>query len=181
MRSVLKIVPQLFHLSEGIGMELKKVLGRTALALVAGGILAAASVSAASAADGYRLWPASGGNISTTGYGSTVWANGQWRLYDTGGGPRSYLDSYTWYANADDHKKYAHFYTQFNTYGAWNSYEGAETGHSSTTSGSWLYANTGINRTASNQFRAHVRVCLDIPFRSDPCSDYTDTASSYWS
>ncbi|GAA1381821.1 hypothetical protein [Catellatospora chokoriensis] len=162
-------------------MEKKSFFARAGLALLAGGILAAGSVSAASAAGEYRTWPNGGGYVAVSGYGSQVNGNGQWRPYDTGSGPRSYLDANVWYTNADDHKKYAHFWTQFNTYGAWNSYDDAETGHSSTTSASWLYANTGLNLTASNQFRAEARVCLDVPYRTDPCSGWAYSASSYWS
>lgn len=139
------------------------------------GFLAVVASSVAHAKGEYKYWPSSG-SISVSGYGSTAWAYGQWRVADSSAGTRSWLDSYTWYVNADDHKKYAHFQTRVSTLpgGPFNYYAEAETSHSNQQSGQWLYANTAVSPSHSYA-RAHVRVCLDIPFRTDPCSGFVIT------
>jgi hypothetical protein len=155
-------------------------LGRLAAVAVVGVFLSVAGAQLAVAKGEYKYWPSSG-NLSVSGYGSTAYARGQWRVADSSNGTRSWLDSYTSMSNADDHRKFTHFQTQSATSsgGPWSLYAESGTVHSNNENWEWLYANTGVNPSGSYA-RARVKVCLDIPLRSDPCSGYAVTgATSY--
>lgn len=167
-------------------MMVGKALSRLCLgvAVVAvGGFLAVSSGSGAFAKGEYKYWNSESNPLKVTGYGSTVYGYGQWRVTDGSGGTRSYLDARLWYSNADNHKKYADLETQTNVTPAgaistsFFPYENRETPHSNVTSKTWHYANTGIH-SWGDKARAAIRLCIDIPLRSDPCSGKTLTAST---
>lgn len=163
-------------------MMIRQTLWRVAgitLAIGVGAVLAVGGASAALAKGEYKYWPSSG-DISVSAYGSTAYAHGQWRVADSSGGTRSFLDSYTTYNNADNHKKYALLQTQVgsSSSGPWTNWYADETAHSANTYWEWLYADTSVSGTSS-WARAGVKVCLDIPFRSDVCTNsFTYTGST---
>ncbi len=163
-------------------MTTRSFMGRLAGAAVAaavGSALAFGITSTAFAKGEYKYWPSSG-NITVSSYGSTAYANGQWRVADSASGTRSFLDSYTTYSNGDDHKKYALLQTQVGSKstGPWTDWYAAETPHSANTYWEWLYANTSVSGSSS-WARAGVKVCLDIPLRSDVCTNsFTYTGST---
>lgn len=159
-----------------------------ALAIIAGGVLAVGASSVAQAKGEYHYWNSSGNPLSVTGYGSTAKAYGQWRIADGSGGTRSFHDSYTWYSNADNHKKYSAMETWVNAgicyspdytscTASYYYFAYDETSHSNVTSWEWLYADTGVSGSA-DYARDAAYVCLDIPLQPDPCSGPTYTTGS---
>ena len=160
-------------------MLARRLVGATA-ALATGCAMSLGAAAVAQAKGEYKYWNSSSNPLVVTGYGSTAKAYGQWRVADSSGGTRSFLDSNTWYSNADNHKKYATLdtyvnsgyciqpnYTSCSVAYYWYAYD--ETSHSNSTSWTWLYADTDIPIEASYA-KALVHVCLDIPLRPDPCS-----------
>jgi hypothetical protein len=150
------------------------------IVLTIAGAIVLGSASFGYAKGEYKYWPTSGGNITVTAYGSTVYAHGQWRVADSPAGTRSWLDSLTSYYNADDHRKYATFITQVgNTaFGPWADHAGDNTNTSNVTSWQWLYADTSVNG-ANSWARAKVKACLDVPFLPNPCGpSWTYTGST---
>lgn len=172
-----------------IGSSLARRAVAALVAVAAGGALAVAAGSAAQAKGEYKYWNSSSNLLVVTGYGSTAKAYGQWRVADSSNGTRSFLDSNTWYANADNHKKYAYFETWVNSgyciqpnytscSVAYYAYASAETAHSNNGNWEWLYANTDIPANASYAKAGIIRVCLDVPFRTDPCSGGASTTGT---
>jgi hypothetical protein len=163
-------------------------IARAAIAVAAGAVLALGAASVAEAKGEYKYWNSASNPLYVSGFGSWAKAYGQWRVADSSNGTRAFLDSYTWYNNADNHKKYAWTRTWLNSgYCAAASYlsctasyykgASAETPHSNRAAAEWLYASTGLSGSA-NYARAEVRVCLDIPLRGDPCSGSAFTSGT---
>ncbi|MEU7076002.1 hypothetical protein AB0B30_38415 [Streptomyces narbonensis] len=136
-----------------------------------------------------------GNSISTplkvSGYGSTGYAYGTWKVYHSSNGTRSQLVSYSRLTNADDHKVYVELGTQVNTgycYQASNmtctqqywDHASVETAHHSSKSYVYKSASTGVHNEAGYA-RGKVRAGLDVPWRPDPLTgwSYTDGGDKY--
>ncbi|MFJ6940002.1 hypothetical protein [Streptomyces sp. NPDC101132] len=139
-----------------------------------------------------RTWNPSSTPLKVTGYGSTGYAHGTWKVHNTSNGTRSEVMSYTKLSNADDHKVYVVLGTQVNagyctqvskymtcTQKYWD-HASAETGHHSSSSYIYKTASTGVSNEA-DYARGKVRAALDIPWRSDPMTgwSYTDGGDQY--
>ncbi|GAB1640189.1 hypothetical protein [Krasilnikovia sp. MM14-A1259] len=162
-------------------------VGTAILTVAAGAALASAAASPALAATKgtWVNWNSSSAPLTVKGYGSTAKGYGKWRVVDNSQGTRSYTSGYYWYANADNHKKYGAMVSQSNAgvcyapqytscTAAYYNAGSAESTHSNVTGGQWLDFSTAAAFNG-NYARAAEQVCLDVPFRSDPCSGYTYT------
>ncbi|WP_223874317.1 hypothetical protein [Salinispora mooreana] len=158
------------------------------MAVVAvGGFMALSSGTGAFAnttfKDEYKYWQSESNPLKVSGYGSTVYGYGQWRVTDNSSGTRSFLDARLWYSNADNHKKYAELETQANVTPAgaisaqFFPHAIKATPSSNYTSKTWNYVNTSVHSWGTKA-RAAVVVCLDIPNRFDPCSGESITGST---
>lgn len=165
-----------------------RLLARAAALLGFGIALSLVTAGAAEAKGEYHAWNSYGNPLVVSGYGSTAKAYGQWRIADGSGGTRSYHDARVTYSNADNHTKYSKMSTytnsgyciapQYTTCSqSYYFFASASTPHSNVGGWQWLYANTGLNSTASFA-RDAAYVCLDVPWRPDPCSGPTYTAGS---
>ncbi|MEV0269761.1 hypothetical protein AB0H43_13355 [Hamadaea sp. NPDC050747] len=150
---------------------------RLLMAAAAGVGLTALSATAAHAVGEYHYWKSSSSPLTASGYGSTAKAYGQWRLASGTGGVTSYLDSRVWYTNADNHTVYSTLVTEVNcasVCGTWSWWDDSETSHfNQPSTWKWVYANTSTDPGSSTQARARVNVCIDVPVRVDPCSEWT--------
>ena len=169
---------------------LRRVAG-SVIAVAAGFAFAIGAASVAQAKWEYHDWNSAGNPLIATGYGSTVQAYGKWRIADGSNGTGSFLDSYTYLYNADNHKKYATEDTLVNAgicfapeytscQQSYYEYQYTETNHSNASgTWDWLYANTGLPATA-DYARAAAKACIDVPFRTDPCAGPSYTTGSQY-
>lgn len=167
---------------------LRRAVEITAIAVLAVGVLPAA----AQALGAERVWNTQSNPLKVTGYGSTGYAYGTWKVANTSNGTRSIVSSYSKLSNADDHKVYVDLETQVNagycaqvskymscTQKYWD-FDSAETGHHDNRSYTYKSASTGVSGDA-DYARGKVRARLDIPWRSDPETgwSYTDGGDKY--
>ncbi|MEU3162594.1 hypothetical protein ABZ753_35250 [Streptomyces griseoincarnatus] len=167
---------------------LRRAVGASVIAVIAVG----AVPTTAQALNAVRTWNASSNPLKVTGYGSTGYAYGTWKVYNSSNGTRSLASTYSKLSNADDHKVYVELETQVNasycvqaskymscTQKYWD-HDSDETDHHSSRSYTYKSASTGVSGSA-DYARGKVRARLDIPWRSDPATgwSYTDGGDKY--
>ncbi|WP_189824107.1 hypothetical protein [Streptomyces finlayi] len=148
--------------------------------------------TAAQALGAERTWNSRSTPLKVTGYGSSGYAFGTWKVHNTSNGTRSQVFSYSKLSNADDHKVYIELETQVNagycvqaskymncTQKYWD-HDDTETAHHSSKSYTYKTASTGVAGSA-DYARGKVRAGLDIPWRTDPMTgwSYTDGGDKY--
>lgn len=160
-------------------------LARRSYGLLLAAALIVGGATAAHAKNEYLYWNSSSNQLSVSGYSSTGYAYGQWRVTDGSNGTRAYGDAKVRISNALNHKVFAKFYTYVNAgYCATTPYlsctqqyfyyADADSSHTASTTAVWVYANTAVPGTA-NYARAGVEVKLDIPNHVDPASGQSYT------
>lgn len=153
-------------------------------------ILLAGAIVVAGASAGYalgrvRYWNSVDKPLTVSGYGSTGWGYGSWRVSTGTDGTRSRLGAHQAISNADDHRVFVKLSTWTNAgyclateylqcTQQYFSYDDSDTGRTSCYCWEYLATSTGVN-AAANYARAQVRVKLDVPWRPDPDSNPTYT------
>lgn len=165
-----------------------KVAGRVVVLAIVSMIAVIGMSSFAHAKGEYHFWNTSSNPLTVTGYGSTGYAYGDWRIADTSNGTRSILRSRLKYNDADNHKVYVQWETWTNAgYCAQPDYTSCdqayyywamdETSHQNEESWTWHSDSTSLN-PAADYARARIAVRLDIPWRPDPISGWVLTRGS---
>lgn len=162
-----------------------------AAAAVAVAVVGAAP-TAAYALNNVRVWNSSSSPLVVNGYGSSGYAYGDWKLYNSSSGTRSHASAYTKLSNADNHKVYIELDTQVNagyctTYSKYLactqkywSHASDESDHHSSSSYKYNPASTGVSGDADFA-RGRIKANLDIPWRDDPETgwSYADGGDNY--
>lgn len=174
---------------------LKRVLAMLVVATAAGASLAAP----AQAYNHYEYWNKSSSPLVKSGYGSTAKAYGKSRIFNGSDGTKIYNYAWNKFTDADNHRAYLEGTSEWNA-GSCRNYSATVTIYAvavaSSTSCSREYydgANfsraNGLNYTksswtamptrgaapnsGSDRGRAKVKLCIDIPWRTDPCTGYS--------
>lgn len=175
--------------------------GRFTLAARAGAAAAAIALLAPTSAwalDKASTWATSSNPLVATGYGSAASGYGSFKVTRTSTGTVALAYGYNKVRNADNHKAYFAMQAQSNagsclsgtslgfdflgtggSYGVsysctqpfYNHGGVVQSGHTSSSSWSYSTAKTAVNQNAT-VMRGLVKECLDVPWRSDPCTGY---------
>jgi hypothetical protein len=162
-------------------------------------VAALASVGTAATAQAFNSpswWAPASVPLVASGYGSKAWAAGTARMTYTSGGTRLYNTGQYKFHNGDNHRPYLVGSSEWNAgycrnYSATVAYKGVAVASSSacqrafydgqdfsrvdgvgSTTAKWttFSVRTAAPNAGSDRGRARVRVCIDIPLRSDVCS-----------
>jgi hypothetical protein len=170
----------------------KRVLAMLVLATVAGAALAAP----AQAYNHYGYWNQSSSPLVKSGYGSTAKAYGKSKIFNGSDGTKLYNYAWNKFTDADNHRAYLTGVSQWNSGSCRNSGVGvtiygvsvnSSTNCSATyfdgkkfdranglnhTNNTWtaMPTRTAAPTNGSDRGRAKVKLCIDIPFRTDPCT-----------
>jgi hypothetical protein len=143
-------------------------------------------------------WATSGTPLAASGYGSTATGYGNFRVTNTSNGTTARAAGYNKVRNADNHKAFFDMQPQSNagrcaagtslgidilgTGGAFGkSYsctqafydKGDKKQSKHTSSSTFVYTTADVDADGNaNIMRAKVRECLDVPWRSDPCTGW---------
>lgn len=120
-----------------------------------------------------------------SGYGSTARTYGKWDITKPSStAVRSKLVStYYRYTDGDNHTVYAVLYTDVS--GGFPATNGStSSSHDNVVSSSWTSFRSLPNHTVSattaiRSATGNIRSCLDVPFRTDPCSSFKSPSVSY--
>ncbi|WP_353647662.1 hypothetical protein ABLG96_12220 [Nakamurella sp. A5-74] len=136
-------------------------------------------------------WNSRANPLTVSGYGSTGYSYGRFRVADSSAGTRAFDDGWVKLSNADNHRVYITQATLVNSGSCiapsflsctqqYYVQDRAESPHDNRT-GAWLSAksSTGVDDVA-DYARGAMRTCLDIPLRTDPCSGQTLTAGTQY-
>jgi hypothetical protein len=150
-------------------------------------------------------WNTSGTPLETSSYGSTAKAYGYIKIYNGSNGTRLY--SYAWnkFTDADNHRAYIQGVSQFNAgtcraLTATVTYKGVSVASSASCSQQFYdyseFRSDGLNYTrnvwtqmpnkntgvhsGADRGRARVKLCIDIPWRTDSCTGQSYSASDSW-
>ena len=183
--------------------SLRRALLGLLCALLLGGV---AFAGTAHAINTNSYWNSKSVPLKVTGHGSTAKAYGFVKVFHSSNGTKLGSYGYNTFTDADNHRAYTHAISQFNagtcsTHTATVAYKGVQVSSSSNCWAQFADATVlgradGLNYTTSawvslpgrsvpvhrgaDQGRARVRLCIDIPWRSDPCTGYSYSATDSW-
>ena len=167
---------------------MKRTLARLASVAAVSTAVVATTAGASYALGEVRYWNSSSAPLTVTGYGSSGYGYGTWKVSTGTDGTRSRLTANLRINNADNHAVYATLTTQTNAgycvepdytscTAQYFTYATQDTAHYTGASWKALTTSTGLN-ASGNYARGLVNVKLDIPWRTDPSSGTTFTRAS---
>ncbi|MHC0432767.1 hypothetical protein ACX6XY_21680 [Streptomyces sp. O3] len=168
----------------------RKILRRIATAGALTALAVGGTAASAAAIGEYHTWNTKSSALKVTGYGSTGYAYGKWRVYNGADGTRSKVYSYSRLNNAHNHKVFVKLETQVNagycvqpkyttcTQSYWN-HDDTHTRHHSSSSWKYYKASTGVSG-AADYARGRVQAKLDVPWRSDPSTGWSYTSGTQY-
>lgn len=150
-------------------------------------------------------WNTSGTPLVKSGYGSPAKAYGYIRIFNGSNGTRLYSSAWNKFTDGDNHRAYIQGVSQFNagtcraatptvTYkgvsvASWPScrqtlydYARFQSDGLNYTRNVWTQMhnkNTGVH-SGADRGRALVKLCIDIPWRTDSCTGQSYSASDSW-
>jgi len=142
------------------------------------------------AIDTLRSWNSSTTPLTASGYGSTGYGYGQWKVSTGTDGTKSRLYANIKLNNADNHTVYAKLKTQSNAgscfapdytscVATWYHYASSDSSHYNGSVYKQYVTRTDVN-PSGDYARAIVNVCLDIPWRSDIYSGDSYTKGDWY-
>ena len=174
---------------------LKRLLALSLTAIAAGSIMA----GPAQAYNHPGYWNTSTSPLVKSGYGSTAKAYGYAKIFNGSNGTKLYTYSWNKFTDGDNHQAYVQGFSEWNAgecrststtvtiYGV--SVSSTSTCTKVTFDGAAISRANGLNYTKSSwtamptrtsspnsgadRGRANVQVCIDVPWRTDPCTDHS--------
>jgi hypothetical protein len=183
----------------------KKVAALVRAGSIAVIMVLTASVGTAHAYNTASWWNVSSSPLVTTGYGSTAKAYGYIYIFNGSNGTRLYHKAWNKFTDADNHRAYLNVVTQYNAGSCRNesttttvkgvsvssssscsrqfyNYGGGRVDGLNYTSSSWIAMPTTNYGVHSGADRGRVKdtLCIDVPWRVDPCGGVVYSDSDTW-